>query len=107
MPLRAACHQSATSGQQGVDRACAARNDASLPPRERRVTAQGGCMMGAITKTAFEVLLLAVLATAIGYTANAVRASGSIKWSKNYFDKGMPPGVPENAEPRPSPSQAM
>lgn len=70
------------------------------------MTAQGSCVVGAIRKTAIEVLLLAVLATVIGFTANAVRASGSIKWSKNYFDKGTPRGVPKSAEPRPSPSQA-
>jgi len=61
--------------------------------------------MAAIKKTAFEMLLLALLATAIGYTANAVRATGSIKWSKNYFDKGVPRKVPRDSEPHPTPGQ--
>ena len=45
--------------------------------------------MGAVKKTLWEALILGVLGILVAVGANAVRASGSIKLTKNYFDKGF------------------
>lgn len=44
--------------------------------------------MGALKRTVLEALWLGLLGLAVAFTANALRASGSIRLSKNYFDKG-------------------
>jgi len=44
--------------------------------------------MNAARRTVLEALILGALGVVVAITANAVRASGSIKFSKNYFDKG-------------------
>jgi rhodanese-related sulfurtransferase len=45
--------------------------------------------MGAVKKTLCEALILGVLGILVAVGANAVRASGSIKLTRNYFDKGF------------------
>ncbi len=46
--------------------------------------------MNAFAKTAIELLVLGLLGIGLGFSANAVRDTGSIKLTKNYFDKGSP-----------------
>lgn len=41
-----------------------------------------------IKNTAVETVVLVVMAFAVAAIANAVRGDGSIKWARNYFDKG-------------------
>ena len=50
----------------------------------------GSLTMNAIAKTSLELLVLGLLAIGLGFGANGVRGSGSIKPTKNYFDKGNP-----------------
>jgi 3-mercaptopyruvate sulfurtransferase SseA len=42
--------------------------------------------VAAFRKTVVEVLVLGVVAFVLGAGVNAMRESGSIKWSKNYFE---------------------
>ena len=46
--------------------------------------------MNAFSRTSFELLVLGLLGIGLGVGANAVRETGSIKLTKNYFDKGSP-----------------
>ncbi len=46
--------------------------------------------MNAFSRTSFELLVLGLLGVGLGFGANAVRETGSIKLTKNYFDKGTP-----------------
>jgi rhodanese-related sulfurtransferase len=46
--------------------------------------------MNAFSRTSFELLVLGLLGIGLGFGANAVRETGSIKLTKNYFDKGTP-----------------
>lgn len=44
--------------------------------------------MGLFQRTLYEVVILAGLSLALAFGVNAARSKGSIKVSKNYFDKG-------------------
>jgi rhodanese-related sulfurtransferase len=55
--------------------------------------------MKAIRKTIFEVLVLGVTGVILGFSYNAVRATGSIKPGKNYFAKAV--GKPKSPKPTP------
>ncbi|MGB2985850.1 MAG: rhodanese-like domain-containing protein [Phycisphaerae bacterium] len=43
--------------------------------------------MHGVKNTVLEALALGILAAVIGFTANGVRASGSVKFTRNYFPK--------------------
>ncbi len=45
--------------------------------------------MSAVRKTVVEALILGVLALVVALTTNAVRASASVKLTRNYFDIGL------------------
>ncbi len=73
--------------------------------------------MGAVKKTLWETLILGTLGILVAVSANFVRASGTIKFTKNYFDKGFDqverlipqPGTDSNASQSataPSPNAA-
>lgn len=55
--------------------------------------------MGAVKKTLLEALILGVLGILVAVGINAVRASGSVKFTRNYFDKGF--DEVEQLNPRP------
>ena len=44
--------------------------------------------MDTIRKAAIEIVILAIVAVALGFTANGVRAKGSVDLEKNYFSVG-------------------
>ena len=44
--------------------------------------------MNAARRTVLEALILGAVGVVVAITANSVRASGSVKFSRNYFDKG-------------------
>lgn len=46
--------------------------------------------MNAFSKTSIELLVLGLLGIAVSFGANAVRETGFIKLTKDYFDKGNP-----------------
>ncbi len=53
--------------------------------------------MTALRGTVIEMLVLGVIGLALGIGANAVRGSGSIRWTKNYLDKGPAPVDPDGS----------
>lgn len=54
--------------------------------------------MRMLRKTLVETLALVILSVGLAYTANAVRGSGSIQWTKNYFDTGAGLALPKQPE---------
>ncbi len=50
--------------------------------------------MYAIRKMVLEALILAVIGVLVAVTVNVVRASGSITFTRNYFDKGLGRNLP-------------
>ena len=61
--------------------------------------------MHTMRKTVLEVLVLIVIGALAAVTANAVRATGSVKFTRNHFDKGLertipPPGIATTASRR-------
>ena len=45
--------------------------------------------MNVVKKTVLEVVILGLISIAVAFTANTVRARGSIDFRKNYFDTGL------------------
>lgn len=60
--------------------------------------------MYSVRKTVLEVLILGVVGVAVAVTVNAVRASSSVKWSRDYFDKGKRPDLPAPSTPASPPT---
>lgn len=52
-----------------------------------------------VRKTILEMLILGVVGAAVAVAVNGVRASSSVKWSRDYFDKGKRPDLPVPSEP--------
>jgi len=50
--------------------------------------------MATIGRTVLQMLALSAVALVLGLTANAGRESGSLMWTKNYFDRGGPAAKP-------------
>jgi len=44
--------------------------------------------LATVGRTILQVVLLGAVALVLGAVANSVRGSGSLKWTKNYFDRG-------------------
>lgn len=62
--------------------------------------------MRMLRKMLVETLALVMLSVGLAYTANAVRGSGSIQWTKNYFDTGADLALPKLPEGQVSASAA-
>lgn len=45
--------------------------------------------MKAVRETVVQMLILLVAGIGVAFVANAVRGDGSLKWRRNYFDKGL------------------
>lgn len=54
--------------------------------------------MRMLRKMLVETLALVILSVGLAYAANAVRGSGSIQWTKNYFDTGADLELPKQQE---------
>jgi len=61
--------------------------------------------MAAVGRTILQIVLLGAVALALGVVANTVRGSGSLKWTKNYFDRGEAIVAAEQAALPPTPAQ--